>query len=1062
MNVTVIDQNNVNIAVTPTPTQTITIDRGIIGISGLSGYSGYSGYSGISGWSGISGYSGSGISGWSGYSGYSGISGQDGASGFSGISGWSGISGYSGSGVSGYSGYSGSGVSGYSGFSGYSGYSGAVGAGGTIGFWGSFWDTTTQTTTINTPTAITFNSYDVDSTGVSIGSPTSRIVFANSGTYSLTFSIQFTNTSTANGSTQVWLKKNGTNIPDTNSHYDVPDKQGSAFSSEILTVNFVFEITANDYVEIYWDTANASVSLETIAGNGTYPRTPSVIFTATQVMYGQSGYSGYSGISGFSGISGWSGISGYSGSGVSGYSGYSGISGYSGTTPTIGGSNTQVQYNNSGVLGGSANFVFDGTNVGIGIIPSTWNSGTENSLQVKYASIYSYSNYEAGYSVNANYNTGWKYIASTSATQYKQTNGEHQWLSASAGTAGNAITFTQAMTLDASGNLSLGSTSNASRLDVTGTDNTNTTLASRVYSANRTAFLGFGFGVISASANSTGLFLEALGANPMAFSTNATEKMRITSAGDVGIGTSSPSSSRVYIANIGNANSGSYKITQRSALTLEDDTVNTNGPTVLTIAGNQAGASPTNSARISLWGQGYTGVSTEASRIDLITSQGSASTNVNGNLTFSTSSNSTTPTERMRITSTGDVGIGTTSLDLVGSTTSLTLDKTSGNGQLSLAANGTVRGRIFADNSSSELRIGNPTSNPVTFFTANTERMRIDSSGNVGIGNTPTAKLDVTSGDGTATANGFYVRGATGVFALYPHYDATLGCLINSFNSAISAYKPMTFQASSFVWNPNGTERMTITSAGDVGIGRSSPSSKLDIATAALGKALQLSDDTNYGATFTGISGGLKLEMNGTQIFTINQVGNGERLRIDSSGNVLMGTTNTDVITNKISAATVTPSTTCFRVYSDVSNACAIGVTSTGAALVSWYYNGANFVGSVTTNGTGVTYGTASDYRLKENVASMTGALAKVAQLKPVTYKWKSDGSDGQGFIAHELQAVVPDCVNGEKDAVDEDGNIKPQSVDTSFLVATLVSAIQEQQALIELLTTRLIALENK
>jgi hypothetical protein len=92
----------------------------------------------------------------------------------------------------------------------------------------------------------------------------------------------------------------------------------------------------------------------------------------------------------------------------------------------------------------------------------------------------------------------------------------------------------------------------------------------------------------------------------------------------------------------------------------------------------------------------------------------------------------------------------------------------------------------------------------------------------------------------------------------------------------------------------------------------------------------------------------------------------------------------------------------------------------------------------------------------------MTGALAKVAQLKPVTYKWKSDGSDGQGFIAHELQAVVPDAVHGEKDAVHADGKPVYQNVDTSHLIATLVSAIQEQQALIESLTTRLTALENK
>ena len=120
----------------------------------------------------------------------------------------------------------------------------------------------------------------------------------------------------------------------------------------------------------------------------------------------------------------------------------------------------------------------------------------------------------------------------------------------------------------------------------------------------------------------------------------------------------------------------------------------------------------------------------------------------------------------------------------------------------------------------------------------------------------------------------------------------------------------------------------------------------------------------------------------------------------------------------------------------------------------------------------------------------MVGALDTVAKLKPVTYNWKADGSDGQGFIAHELAEVVPDCVNGEKDAtkeeeyeispaipavLDEEGNeVTPaveavmetrtvpvyQGIDTSFLVATLTAAIQEQQAMIDELKAKVAALE--
>jgi hypothetical protein len=118
--------------------------------------------------------------------------------------------------------------------------------------------------------------------------------------------------------------------------------------------------------------------------------------------------------------------------------------------------------------------------------------------------------------------------------------------------------------------------------------------------------------------------------------------------------------------------------------------------------------------------------------------------------------------------------------------------------------------------------------------------------------------------------------------------------------------------------------------------------------------------------------------------------------------------------------------------------------------------------GQITCSSSGTLYTSVSDYRLKENISPMVNALSKVVLLNPVSYTWKSDNVSGQGFIAHELQAVIPEAVTGEKDAVDAEGNPVYQGIDTSFLVATLTAAIQEQQALIENLTTRLAALENK
>ena len=81
---------------------------------------------------------------------------------------------------------------------------------------------------------------------------------------------------------------------------------------------------------------------------------------------------------------------------------------------------------------------------------------------------------------------------------------------------------------------------------------------------------------------------------------------------------------------------------------------------------------------------------------------------------------------------------------------------------------------------------------------------------------------------------------------------------------------------------------------------------------------------------------------------------------------------------------------------------------------------------------------------------------SKTSKLKPVTYDWIADKSKGQGFIAHELQAVVPECVTGEKDAVDADGKPVYQGIDTSFLVATLTAAIQELKAEVDSLKQQL------
>ena len=109
-------------------------------------------------------------------------------------------------------------------------------------------------------------------------------------------------------------------------------------------------------------------------------------------------------------------------------------------------------------------------------------------------------------------------------------------------------------------------------------------------------------------------------------------------------------------------------------------------------------------------------------------------------------------------------------------------------------------------------------------------------------------------------------------------------------------------------------------------------------------------------------------------------------------------------------------------------------------------------VGSISTTASATAYNTSSDVRVKEAVEALTGALDVIQALRPVAFRWKVDQSTGHGFLAHELQQVVPDAVTGTPDAVNEDGSIRPQGVDLSKLVPWLVGAVQTLAARVEAL----------
>ena len=139
-----------------------------------------------------------------------------------------------------------------------------------------------------------------------------------------------------------------------------------------------------------------------------------------------------------------------------------------------------------------------------------------------------------------------------------------------------------------------------------------------------------------------------------------------------------------------------------------------------------------------------------------------------------------------------------------------------------------------------------------------------------------------------------------------------------------------------------------------------------------------------------------------------------------------------------------------------------LSTTTTSILNVAVFRNPNNAVGSINTSGTTTGFNTSSDYRLKENVVTDWDATSRLKQLKPSRFNFKADkDTTVDGFLAHEVQSIVPVAINGEKDAVDADGNPEYQGIDQSKLVPLLTKALQESIARADALEARIKKLED-
>ena len=433
--------------------------------------------------------------------------------------------------------------------------------------------------------------------------------------------------------------------------------------------------------------------------------------------------------------------------------------------------------------------------------------------------------------------------------------------------------------------------------------------------------------------------------------------------------------------------------------------------------------------------------------------------------------------ERAQIDSSGRLGIGLSS-----NITSLLHVESSFAGTLAEIKN--TRGNASTDNG---LLVETSTTAAKTLLVKNagTERFSVQGdgtayfNGNVGINTTsPNAQLEIGGIPNSGSTNELFTVDRSDGTQLYSiNYNQTTNTVEFQGNTKFFAFQNQ---------ESNG-ESMRITSTGDVGIGTSSPESYyanqlvVDTGSSSQSGITIVSDSSNQGmfAFADGTSGADRyrgfLDYNHSNNSLAFGTNGGEVMRLTTSGKLRIGMSDATADPSASNAGLQLKNTSVGAITS------AASVTTGSSHAV--FLNPNGVVGTINTSGSGTSYNTSSDYRLKENVVELNGAITRVKQLAPKRFNFIVDADTTvDGFLAHEAQNVVPEAVTGTHNGIevwkqgeelpdgvsvgdnklDDDGNTIPeyQGIDQSKLVPLLTAALQEAIAKIETLESKVAALE--